>query len=228
MDAGIMDGATLDVGAIAAVRDVRNPITLARRVLESEHCLIVGPGAGQFADRHNVERCDSDWLVTAAERRRWQALHGRQVSAAEFFSAPKGTVGAVALDARGNLAAATSTGGTPGKPPGRVGDSPIPGAGYYAENELAAVSSTGWGEGFLRLLVAARAADCARSLPAPQACAEAIKNLARLKARGGLIMVDGAGRIGFAFNTTAMAYAYRDEFDALHAGPTAGTAGETA
>jgi len=219
MDAGMMDGSTLDVGAVAAVRDIRNPIALARQVLASEHCLIVGAGAQSFAAAHNVETCDAGWLVTASERARWETLQGREVSASAFFAAPKGTVGAVALDASGSLAAATSTGGTPGKPPGRVGDSPIPGAGYYAENGVAAVSTTGWGEGFLRLLVAARSAERARTLPAPEACTESIAALARLNARGGVILVDAAGRLGVAFNTTAMAYAYRDEKGQLHAGP---------
>jgi beta-aspartyl-peptidase (threonine type) len=219
MDAGLMDGATLEVGAVGAVGAVRHPITLARRVLESEHCLIVGAGALKFARAHGVETCDSDWLITDKERARWQALQGREVSAAEFFAAPKGTVGAVALDRHGNLAAATSTGGTPGKPPGRIGDSPIPGAGYYAENGLAAASATGWGEAFLRLLVSARACERARSMSAAEACAAAIDGLGRLAARGGLVMVDADGRVGFAFNTTAMAFAYRDDGGTVRSGP---------
>jgi beta-aspartyl-peptidase (threonine type) len=210
LDAGMMDGGTLATGSVAAVQGVRHPVSLARKVLESEDAVIVGPGAHRYAERHGVETCDPAELIHERERARWLASGGSQVApgwAAELFG---DTVGAVALDAAGNLAAATSTGGSPGKPKGRVGDSPFVGAGVFADNRSAAVSTTGHGELIIPLVWSKEAANLvARGVPAPEAASAAVGILGRLDARAGLIMVDPAGRVGVAYNTPAMAYAFR-------------------
>jgi beta-aspartyl-peptidase (threonine type) len=194
LDAMIMDGRTLGFGAVAAVRRVLNPVSLARRVMtETRHALLVGAGAEKFADSVGFPRCtDEDLLPGAAGK----ASHD--------------TVGAVAIDAAGNLATATSTGGIPNKMPGRVGDSPIAGAGGYADNELGAVSATGDGEAFMKLVVSKRVCDAIAGGVSPQeACEAAIALLeARLGAHGGLIAVALDGRIGVTCNTSAMPHAY--------------------
>ncbi|HVA87430.1 MAG TPA: isoaspartyl peptidase/L-asparaginase [Candidatus Saccharimonadales bacterium] len=208
LDAGMMDGATLATGSVAAVQGVPHPVSLARRVLESDYAVIVGPGARRFAERHGVELCDPATLVHERERARWLASGAGQVSpgwAARLFG---DTVGAVARDRRGNLAAATSTGGSPGKPKGRVGDSPFVGAGVFADNRSAAVSTTGHGELIIPLVWAKEAANLvAGGLPGPEAATAAVTMLDRLDARGGMILLDPQGRIGAAWNTPAMAFA---------------------
>ncbi|HWQ15939.1 MAG TPA: isoaspartyl peptidase/L-asparaginase [Roseiflexaceae bacterium] len=250
LDAAIQDGATLRSGAVAAVRRVRNPITLARRVLESEVVLLVAEGAERFAAARGVPLCDPAELVVERERARWEALlrresyrteHGfqrppgavagtrglvsggtdrelraesrelRTGSEPQRSSGPWDTVGCVALDAHGNLAAGTSTGGTSLKLPGRVGDSPLIGAGLYADNFTAGASSTGWGESIIKVLLAKTATDLVGAGHHPaEAARRAIEVLAqRVGGLGGLILLDGAGRAGFAFNTPRMAYAYR-------------------
>jgi len=209
LDAALMDGRDLRVGAVAAVADVPNPVLLARAVLESEHAMLVAAGASRFAARAGVPTCDPGRLVVERERRRWASRDGAG-DARAFFSGARGTVGAAALDRAGDLAAATSTGGAPGKPAGRVGDSPIVGAGVYAENRLAAVSATGYGEAILRLVWSFRAASLAGAgVPAPEACARAVRLLAGAGGHGGLVMVDADGRVGHARNTPAMAVAWR-------------------
>ena len=208
LDAGMMDGATLETGSVAAVVGVRNAVTLARRVMESPHAVIVGDGARRFAERNGVETCDPAELVHPRELERWRAAGGGQASpewAAQMFG---DTVGAVALDAYGNLAAATSTGGSPGKPKGRVGDSPFVGAGLFADNRSAAVSTTGHGERIIPLVWARAAAGLVeRGDAAPQAATGAVALLDRLDARGGLIVLDRRGHVGVAWNTPAMAFA---------------------
>lgn len=199
MDALIMDGASLNLGAVAAVQRVRHPISLARRVmLDTNHTFLVGVGADRFADQIGFPRCElADLLV--AEGTGPQDLR------------PTGdTVGAVALDVSGNLAAATSTGGTRHKMPGRVGDSPLVGAGGYADNLSAAVSATGHGEALMKVLISKQACDfVAAGLPAAAACETAVRLLAeRVQGAGGLIAIDRLGRVGWAFNTAAMPYAY--------------------
>jgi L-asparaginase / beta-aspartyl-peptidase len=142
LDASIMDGATLRSGAVAVVKDVKNPVTLARRVMErTEHVLLAGPGASAFAREVGIPAHPNALLVTPAQHARWERLRAAQAAAGGH-----GTVGAVARDAGGHLAAATSTGGTALKRPGRVGDTPIVGAGTWADDALAAVSCTGHGE----------------------------------------------------------------------------------
>jgi len=208
MDAGIMDGTTLNTGSIAAAMGIPNAITLARAVLDSPHAVIVGDGARRFAERHGVAVCDPDEMIHPRERARWLAAGGGGAApdwAAQLFG---DTVGAIARDASGRIAAATSTGGSPGKPRGRVGDSPFIGAGLYADDEAGASSTTGHGELIIPLVWAKESVDLMRSgVPAPRAATAAVARLDRLEARGGIILLDTEGRLGVAWNTPAMAYA---------------------
>lgn len=200
MDALIMDGRDLALGAVAAVQRVRHPISLARRVmLDSDHNFFVGPGADAFADSIGFPRCAPEELLTD------EAL-------AHILAPPTlgDTVGAVAMDTLGNLAAATSTGGTANKQPGRVGDSPLVGCGAYADNWTAAVSATGYGEALMRVVISKRVCDfVADGLSARTACEAALRVLEeRTGGDGGVIAVDARGRVGWAYNTAAMPRAY--------------------
>ncbi len=217
MDAIIMDGATLDNGAVAAVQRVKNPISLARLVMEqSGHSLLVGPGAEAFARSVGVAAYPVEALLVGRELDRWEEFkrsreqQTRRGSTAGEFEIPTGTVGAVARDANGHLAAATSTGGTANKLPGRVGDSPLIGCGAYADDECGAASSTGWGESLMKIVFCKSACDLmAAGLPAQQAADAIIKRLAeRVDGLGGIILVDKQGNIGHAFNTPRMARAW--------------------
>ncbi len=200
MDALIMDGRSLDMGAVAAIQRVRHPISLARQVMEqTKHTFLVGAGADAFAEQIGFPRCAVEELL------------GQTAVALIPANGPLGdTVGAVALDAQGNLAAATSTGGTREKMPGRVGDSPLVGSGGYADNRTAAVSATGHGESLMKIVISKQVCDyVATGLPAQAACEAAIALLAeRVGGEGGLIALDANGRVGAAFNTTAMPHAY--------------------
>ena len=197
MDASIMDGETLRAGAVAAVRRIRNPILAARAVMErTRHVLLAGSSAERFARAQGLKLEKPAYFHTA---RRLAALRKNLIRY-------HGTVGAVALDARGNLAAATSTGGYTGKMPGRVGDSPIIGAGTYADNRACAVSGTGLGEAFIRASVGHDV--CARMLYAKSslgsAAQAALKAIAGLGGDGGLIAVDRRGNIAMPFNSEGM------------------------
>ncbi|MCS7162220.1 MAG: isoaspartyl peptidase/L-asparaginase [Bacteroidia bacterium] len=189
LDASIMDGRTRAVGAVAAVRQVQNPVSLARQVMErTRHVLIVGPAADELA-------------------RAWALPMRNEVEFSEPATTFWGTVGAVALDAQGNLAAATSTGGLSGKLPGRVGDSPIPGAGTYAENGLVALSATGEGEYFLRSVLVYDIAARLRyqKVPLSQALASAFQErLEPIGGRGGVIAITPTGEVAFYFNTSCL------------------------
>jgi L-asparaginase / beta-aspartyl-peptidase len=211
LDAGLMDGSTFAAGAVAAVHRVRNPITLARRVLESEHVLIVGSGAMRFAEQTGVPLCDEADLVVERERRLWESLQKRTLDPDKVLFGQQGlsTVGAVALDPRGNIAAGTSTGGSLNKWPGRVGDVPLVGSGFYATPEGGA-SCTGWGEGIMRIAMAKHAVDLlAGGKLAPVAAGDSIHLLAdRLHGVAGIILMDREGRVGYAHSTRHMAYAY--------------------
>ncbi len=231
MDAGLMEGNTLQVGAVASIERIKNPISLARHVLASPHVLLTSRGAMRFAIDNGITLCQEEDLKTERQRQIWQRLHDEQRAAQteptfhrreigsisarvepENGKQPDnrhGTVGAVAIDEAGNLVAATSTGGMPYKLPGRVGDSPLVGAGFYAD-ENAAISCTGDGEDFTRLLIAKRAADnVARGMSAREAAEATIALLgAKAQGTGGLIMVDRSGNVGFSWNSQNMVYAY--------------------
>ena len=208
LDAILMDGSTLKSGAVVAVERIRNPIALARLVLEqSEHMLLAASGAEQFAREMDFPLCDSADLVTERERQRWSERSGKLMST--------GTVGAVALDAKGNLASGTSTGGTFYKYPGRIGDSPLIGCGCYADNPAGAISTTGHGESIMKVVLAKTANDLIASGASPQDAADRCIGVLteRTSGPGGLIALDGRGRIGVAFSTPNMAYAYRNVSD---------------
>jgi len=213
LDAGLMDGATLDVGSVAAVQRIRHPIALARKVMESEHVLLVGQGAERFAQKHNIERCPSALLVIPRELDRWAANAAKtQFHARQAFTRARDTVGAVALDDKGNIAAGTSTGGTPHKLPGRVGDSPLVGSGYYADSALGGASCTGWGEAIMRVVLAKAAIDRLAHKEAMPAAQWSIDRLAsKVNGLGGIIVLDRRGRVGYAFNTPRMAFGYMNE-----------------
>ncbi len=218
LDAGIMEGRTLDVGAVACVELIKNPISLARKVLESPHVLLVCEGAQRFAEEQGIPFCNYDDLFTERQYNIWKArqaqaqeagTQGQGASSIQANEEEHGTVGAVALDSAGVLAAATSTGGITNKYPGRVGDSPLVGCGFYACEE-AAVSCTGLGENFIRLLIARQAADyVTHGASAREAAERAIALLsAKTGGTGGLIIVDRLGHTGFAWNTENMPYGY--------------------
>ncbi len=206
MDAIIMES-TMRAGAVGAVRHIKNPIRLARCVLEAcDTIFLVGEGAEKFAAQQGVPLCDNENLITERERERWKALTRERKSAEEFFR--HGTVGAVVLDSTGTLAAGTSTGGTPFKQPGRIGDSPIVGAGTYA-TEYCAVSCTGWGEAIMKAGMAKMVADfIEEGEPAQRAAEKAISVLEkRFLGYGGVIVVTKEGEYGVSYNTPRMARA---------------------
>lgn len=232
LDASIMDGATLRSGAIANVNCVRNPVFLARRVMEnSKHVFFVGEGAEAFAKAEGLEIVDPSYFSTEARREQLlrvqretpdaavldhdgQAMVARgQPAPADPLDADKkfGTVGAVAVDAEGNLAAATSTGGITNKQVGRVGDAPMIGAGTYASNKTCAVSTTGTGEMFIRMVaaydVAAQMEYCGASL---QEAADHVvmEKLPTIGGKGGLVAVDAQGNVALPFNTEGMYRGY--------------------
>jgi beta-aspartyl-peptidase (threonine type) len=216
LDASIMEGATLRCGAVAVVRDVRNPVSLARAVMErSPHVFLAGAGASAFARRSGFEPIENALLVTARQRARWEAARrGGPASRT-------GTVGAAARDAAGHLAAATSTGGRTLKLPGRIGDSALVGCGTYADDALAAVSCTGNGERIIRVTLARRAADLvAGGRSAMAAAQEAVASFGRRTGgEGGLIVVAPTGEAGFAFDTPAMARAWTALDGTVHVAP---------
>jgi len=214
LDAMLMRGEDLAAGAVAAVRRIRNPISLARRLLErGEPVFLVGTGGNRFAAEEGIPEVDEGSLLVGRERLRWEERRaGRGPSARETFDGPLGplgTVGAVARDAAGRLAAGTSTGGTPGKYPGRVGDSPVLGAGCYCDDMAGGSSATGYGEAILR---ATFCRDAVRLLedgvPPGRAARDAVARLeTRFAGRGGIVLIDRQGRIGHAYNTPRMAVA---------------------
>ncbi len=211
LDAIVMDGATLDAGAVAAVERIRNPIRLARKIMESsEHVLLVAAGAELFAEENGFPLCDPAELTIDRERAAWQRCKSENHSPEFHFGHKHGTVGAVALDARGKIAAGTSTGGTCCKFPGRVGDAPLVGCGCYADAQAGGVSCTGHGESIMKIVMAKTAADLLRSGAQSQdAAQECIRLLdRRAHGAGGLILLDRSGKPGAAFSTSRMAYGY--------------------
>jgi beta-aspartyl-peptidase (threonine type) len=221
LDALIMDGATLLAGGVGCVEHIANPVRAARKVLgESPHVYFVAEGAERFAQEHGIRLCENEDLIIPREIERLRTLQSSTTKTEELFAPiiSHDTVGAVALDTSGNTAAATSTGGTLNKAPGRLGDSSLIGCGCYADNQSAAVSTTGWGEPIMKLVLAKWAADRVASGNLPQwVAAEAMNYLKdRVNGHGGIILLDAAGRFGLAHNTPRMAWAYRTtETDAI-------------
>jgi L-asparaginase / beta-aspartyl-peptidase len=211
LDAIIMDATTLKSGAVAAVERVKNPIRLARKLLESsEHMMLAAAGAELFARENGIPLCDPSELITARERAAWLRCRQGKHNAVFHVEHTHGTVGAVARDSRGQIAAATSTGGTCCKFPGRIGDSPLIGCGCYADAEAGGVSCTGHGEAIMKILMAKTAVDLLCLGGASTAAAnECVQLLARrTHSTAGLILLDREGRPGAAFNTPRMAYGY--------------------
>jgi beta-aspartyl-peptidase (threonine type) len=220
MDAAIMDGKTLKAGSAGALTHVRNPITLARAVMDrSPHVMFVGEGAEAFARQTGIELVDEKYFYT---EERWNALQNVQKAAGEYRAAGKefavsdhdrhGTIGAVALDQAGNLAAATSTGGNTNKRPGRLGDTPIIGAGTYANDRTCAMSGTGDGEYFMRLVAGHEISALMehRGLPLAQAAQKVLDQITELGGAAGLIAIDRNGNVALPFNTTGMYRGYVD------------------
>ncbi len=191
LDAAIMDGATLDVGGVAAVRTLRHPISVAASMLPEKPVLLVGDGAECFARDHDAEVCDPKDLVV------------------ESPGDPGcDTVGCVALDRHGNVAAGTSTGGMTGCHPGRVGDSPLPGCGLYADNAVGGVSLSGEGESLIRTTLAAHLMHSLEAMPPGPAIAAALTRLGRVGGEAGMIVIDADGRIDWGHNSAQFAVAH--------------------
>jgi beta-aspartyl-peptidase (threonine type) len=223
MDALMMDGATLRAGGVGCVERIKNPILASRLVLdESPHVYFVTEGAERFAQEHGMKLCRNEDLVVPREVARLKEAQAKAAAGepdttfaggmtASRMDSGHDTVGAVALDVEGNIAAGTSTGGTVNKAPGRVGDSSLIGCGCYADNQSAAASCTGWGEPIMKLVLAKWAADRVQTGAAPDAVVQdAMYYLQRrLNGHGGMILLDQRGRFGIAHNTPRMAWAYK-------------------
>jgi L-asparaginase / beta-aspartyl-peptidase len=228
LDALIMDGSTLRAGGVGCVEHLRNPVRAARKILsESPHVYFVGEGAEKFAAAHGVPLCKNEDLIIPREVERLREYQkelasgekqdGNDLFASEPVASPHhpaishDTVGAVALDRNGNIAAATSTGGTLNKAPGRLGDSSLIGCGCYADNESAAASTTGWGEPIMKLVLAKWTADRISAGNLPEWAAQEAMNYLkqRVNGHGGIIVLDREGHIGIAHNTPRMAFAYQ-------------------
>jgi beta-aspartyl-peptidase (threonine type) len=220
MDAAIMDGKSLQAGAVGGLKHVRNPITLARAVMDhSPHVMFVGEGAEAFARQNGIELVDEKYFYT---EERWNALQRVRKAEAEARTNGKefavsdqdrhGTIGAAALDQSGNLAAATSTGGNTNKRPGRLGDTPIIGAGTYANNRTCAMSGTGDGEYFMRLVAGHEISALMehRGLPLAQAAQTVVDQITEMGGAAGLIAIDHNGNVALPFNTAGMYRGYID------------------
>jgi L-asparaginase / beta-aspartyl-peptidase len=221
LDALIMDGATLRAGGVGCVEHLRNPIRAARKILsESPHVYFVADGAEKFAAAHGIPLCKNEDLIVPREverLRNYQAQIGSKPDGNDLFAdaddmtISHDTVGAVALDHNGNIAAATSTGGTLNKAPGRLGDSSLIGCGCYADNESAAASTTGWGEPIMKLVLAKWTADRIAAGNLPEWSAQEAMNYLkqRVNGHGGIIVLNREGHFGISHNTPRMAWAYR-------------------
>lgn len=215
VDAGVMDGATLRIGAVAAMPRTLHPIRVARLLMdEPELSFLVGEGAVRWADERGIPPVHPESLIHPRELARYETLRAERSTVRRAFSGPpaadrpRGTVGAVARDAQGGLAAACSTGGTPFKPPGRVGDTPVVGSGFFADRHWGAAACTGFGETILKVQLARLA--CERLIPAGSADAAALEALGALATRakglGGLVLIGPHGRPAARWNTPTMAY----------------------
>jgi beta-aspartyl-peptidase (threonine type) len=226
LDASLMDGRTQAAGAVTCVQRIRNPIQLARLVMEhSPHVLLAGEGAERFAREQGVALVRNSYFITDRRRRELEQVRSREQNrlqqsprsarregmTVDLEGAGLGTVGAVALDRHGHLAAATSTGGRTNKRPGRIGDSPIVGAGTYALDGVCAVSGTGHGEYFMRTVAGHNVASLIqhRRLGVAEATAQALRQIEQLGGTGGLIAIDAKGRIALPFNTPGMYRGWR-------------------
>ncbi|GJQ62583.1 MAG: isoaspartyl peptidase/L-asparaginase [Melioribacteraceae bacterium] len=210
LDASIMDGATMNAGAVGGITKIKNPISLAREVMEkSPHVMMVGDGAEKFASEIGMPFVDPTYFF---DNQRWEELQNIRKSEAEEADKKMGTVGCAVLDKYGNLAAGTSTGGMTNKKYGRIGDSPIIGAGTYADNSTCAISATGHGEFFIRNVVtydiSARMKYLEETL---QVAANYVINdkLAKITAKGGVISIDKYGNVAMPFNTEGMFRGYK-------------------
>jgi len=215
LDALIMDGASLRAGGVGCVEHLRNPVRVARKILsDSPHVYFVAEGAERFAAEHGIPLCKNEDLIIPREIDRLRQFQAHPQEDKPNLFAPSishDTVGAVALDRHGNIAAATSTGGTLGKAPGRLGDSSLIGCGCYADNKSAAASTTGWGEPIMKLVLAKWAADRVAAGNLPEwVAAEAMHYLeSRVGGHGGIILLDARGNFGIAHNTPRMAWAIK-------------------
>lgn len=218
LDASIMNGSTYRCGAVASVQNIRYPISLARLVMDrSEHVLLSGKGAVQFGAENGIAQCSSDDLLVGRELERWkELLKQKNYSTKDSFrkrtDLPSDTVGCIAIDANGVLAAGTSTGGTPNKYPGRVGDSPLIGCGTYADSAIGGVSCTGWGEAIIKVVLAKTIVGLLE-VNGGNVQAAADEGIARLEKKaegfGGVIVLNSKGEPAFSYNTPRMARAYR-------------------
>nr|WP_319267878.1 isoaspartyl peptidase/L-asparaginase [uncultured Draconibacterium sp.] len=209
LDASIMEGATLNAGAVAGVRDVKNPINAAREVMvNSEHVMLSGRGASEFAKQQGLEIVPNKYFYTERRYQSLQSLLKRERERTQKDNT--GTVGCAVLDSHGNLCAGTSTGGMTNKKFGRIGDSPIIGAGNYANNKTCAVSCTGHGEYYIRLGFARDISAMMeyQKLSVTEACKKEIDKLSELEGTGGVIAVDADGNIAMEFNTSGMFRGY--------------------
>ncbi len=229
LDAGLMEGDTLRIGAVAGVTHFANPISIARRVLEgTSHHLLVGEGAERFAAAQGFERIENASLIVEREWEAYQEFLAGNLSTADAFGGHD-TVGAVALDATGRLVAGNSTGGVSFSLPGRVGDAPLPAVGYYADSRVGAVACTGWGEHIMRVGMALRAVQAMeQGATAAEAARGAIRLLQeRVKGKAGLIVLDAQGRVGLAHSTPFLAHAFRtSEMDGVSSGVRVGEGGD--
>jgi L-asparaginase / beta-aspartyl-peptidase len=225
-DAIVMNGETLRCGAAAGLQRVKNPIQVARKILEHcPHMMLAGGGAERFAKEQGIKLCKPEELVSEAEHQAWMKCKAGKHAAGHHRGHEQGTVGAVAIDRDGHLFAATSTGGTCCKLPGRVGDSPLIGCGCYADSQAGGVSCTGYGEAIMKIVMAKTTVDllggpaiCVDPSESAASCNLSTADLAareaihllgkRTHATGGLILLDRLGNPGFAFNTPRMAYGY--------------------
>ena len=216
LDASIMNGDTFACGAVASVQTIRNPIALARLIMEkSDNVLLAGIGAVRFAREHGMPQCKKDDLIVPRELQRWKELQSKKnfdPRSAFTSGLPSDTVGAVARDANGTIVSGTSTGGTPNKHPGRVGDSPLIGAGTYSDSKVGGVSCSGWGEAIIKVNLAKTVIDRMEYLK-ENGEAAATASLTLLKQRvegvGGIILIDNNGNPFAVYNTPRMARAYR-------------------
>ncbi len=194
-------------GAVAGVSRIKKPISLAKKILaDDEINFIIGRGAEEYAEKNGISLCDSKELILERELKRWKKIKKENKKPGEFFH---DTVGAVALDEYGTIVAGTSTGGTPNKIPGRVGDAPLFGAGCYANSSVGA-SATGYGESIMRVLLTRTVADLYKKMELKQACKEALSVLKDIGGYGGVITLDVKGNFGYIFNTPRMACAFNE------------------